>query len=242
MPTQLTLDLQLKTSFNFANYVAGDNALCVSLLQRASCGAGEQQLYIWGETCTGKSHLLQAVCAAASQQKLTASYLPLTLLVALTASADEILQGFEQADILCVDDMQSVAGKPAWQEALFHLNNKMRSQKKHLICAATLPPNELDLQLEDLRSRLNWGPVVQIKSLDDANKLTALQLRAQARGYELPENVAQYLLNHFARDLAGLFERLDQLEQVSLQLQRKLTLPFVKQVFNPYFASPAPPH
>ena len=234
MPTQLTLDLQLKTSFNFDNYVAGDNALCVALLQLASRGEGEQQLFIWGETCTGKSHLLQAVCASASQQKLTASYLPLSMLVNISAGSDpaEIFQGFEHADVLCVDDVQCIAGDRRWQEALFHLNNKLRSQKKHLICAATLPPNELNLQLEDLRSRLNWGPVLQVKSLDDAHKLKALQLRAQARGYELPENVAQYLLNNFARDLAGLFERLDQLELVSLQQQRKLTLPFVKQVFD----------
>ncbi|MBI3188365.1 MAG: DnaA regulatory inactivator Hda, partial [Gammaproteobacteria bacterium] len=74
--------------------------------------------------------------------------------------------------------------------------------------------------------------VLQIKSLDDSDKLKALGLRALARGYALPENVAQYLLNNFARDLAGLFERLDQLELVSLQQQRKLTLPFVKQVFG----------
>lgn len=228
MPVQLTLDLQLKTSFNFDNYVAGDNALCLALLQLTGRGEGEQQLFIWGPTGTGKSHLLQAVCAIASQQLRTASYLPLSMLL---PHGSEVLQGFEQADLVCVDDVQCVAGQSDWQEALFHFSNKLRSQKKNLICAATLPPNELDLQLEDLRSRLNWGPVLQLKALGDTHKLQALQLRAQARGYELPENVAQYLLNNFARDLAGLFDRLDQLELVSLQQQRKLTLPFVKQVF-----------
>lgn len=228
MPVQLTLDLQLKTSFNFDNYVAGDNALCLALLQLTSRGEGEQQLFIWGADGTGKSHLLQAVCSMASQQPRTAVYLPLSMLL---PHGSEVLPGFEQADLVCVDDVQCIAGHGDWQEALFHFSNKLRSQKKNLICAATLPPNELDLQLEDLRSRLNWGPVLQVKPLDDAHKLQALQLRAQARGYELPENVAQYLLNNFARDLAGLFDRLDQLELVSLQQQRKLTLPFVKQVF-----------
>lgn len=228
MPTQLALDLQLKTSFNFDNYVIGDNALCVALLQQSSQGAGEPQLFIWGPAGCGKSHLLQAVCATASQHQRLASYLPLSI---LWQHGSEILQGFDQADLVCIDDLQYIAGHRDWQEALFHFNNTLRSQNKNLICAASLPPNELDLQLEDLRSRLNWGPVLQIKALDDASKLNALQLRAQARGYELPDNVALYLLNNFARDLVALFERLDQLELVSLQQQRKLTVPFVRQVF-----------
>ena len=229
MPTQLILDLQLKTSFNFDNYVAGDNALGVALLQLASRGEGEQQLFIWGKSGTGKSHLLQSACAIASLHQRSASYLPLSMLL---PHGSDVLHGFEQADLVCVDDVQCIAGHRDWQEALFHFNNKLRSGEKNLICAASLPPNELDLQLEDLRSRLNWGPVLQIKSLDDVSKLKALQLRARARGYELPKNVAQYLLNNFVRDLAGLFERLDQLELVSLQQHRKLTLPFVKQVFG----------
>ena len=229
MPTQLALDLQLKTSFNFDNYVVGDNALCLALLQQAAQATGEQQLFIWGHLGGGKSHLLQAVCARASQQQRVASYLPLDLLL---LHGGEILQGFEQSDLICIDDVQCIAGNREWQEALFHFNNVLRQQNKNIIYAATLPPNELDLQLEDLRSRLNWGPVLQIKALDDASKLKALTLRAEARGYELPENVAQYLLNNFARDLAGLFERLDRLEVVSLQQQRKMTLPFVKQVFT----------
>ena len=229
MPTQLALDLQLKTSFNFDNYVVGDNALCLALLQQAAQATGEQQLFIWGHLGGGKSHLLQAVCARASQQQRVASYLPLDLLL---LHGGEILQGFEQSDLICIDDVQCIAGNREWQEALFHFNNVLRQQNKNIIYAATLPPNELNLQLEDLRSRLNWGPVLQIKALDDASKLKALTLRAEARGYELPENVAQYLLNNFARDLAGLFERLDRLEVVSLQQQRKMTLPFVKQVFT----------
>ena len=229
MPTQLALDLQLKTSFNFDNYVAGDNTLCLALLQQAAQATGEQQLFIWGHLGGGKSHLLQAVCASASQQQRVASYLPLALLL---SHGSEILQGFEQSDLICIDDMQCIASNREWQEALFHFNNVLRQQNKNIIYAANLPPNELDLQLEDLRSRLNWGPVLQIKALDDASKLKALTLRAEARGYELPENVAQYLLNNFARDLAGLFERLDRLEVVSLQQQRKMTLPFVRQVFT----------
>lgn len=228
MATQLALNLQLKTAFHFDNYIVGDNQLSLALLQAAATGSGEPQLFIWGQNSCGKSHLLQAACATANQKKRSAGYLPLAQ---LWQHGSEILQGFEQSDLLCIDDVHCIAGHRDWQEALFHFINELRSANKHLICAASLPPNEIDIQLEDLRSRLNWGPVLQIKNLNDNDKLSALQLRAQARGYDLPENVAHYLLNNFARDLPGLFERLDQLEIVSLQQQRKMTLPFVKQVF-----------
>jgi DnaA family protein len=88
------------------------------------------------------------------------------------------------------------------------------------------------VQLPDLRSRLVWGPVFQLQVLPDAKKREALQLRAQLRGLELPENVADYLLSHYPRDLFGLFARLDQLDTAAMALQRKLTIPFIKTVFS----------
>jgi len=88
------------------------------------------------------------------------------------------------------------------------------------------------LQLEDLRSRLNWGPVIQIEYLDDHKKQDALQLRASMKGFELPQQVASYMLKNYSRDMPALFEKLEQLDQASLQQQRRLTIPFVKAVFE----------
>ena len=227
--TQLVLDLKLRESYSFNNFVTGDNQLLIDLLQQVSATDGEQQILIWGDEFTGKSHLLQALCQAAATRKLITAYLPLKQIIQCSAEA---LEGMEKIDIVCVDDVHMVSQKPDWQKNIFDLINRMREAGKRLVFTSNLPPNEMDLYLEDLRSRLNWGPVIKIKSLSDEQKQQALQLRAESRGFELPDNVASYILNNFSRDMPGLFEKLEQLDQVSLQQQRRLTVPFVKTVFE----------
>jgi DnaA family protein len=229
MLTQLALDLQLRASYTFDNFISGDNALAIDMLRRMASMQGERQLLLWGGTCCGKSHLLQAVCQLASQQNLTTTYLPLAQLIHYSP---ELLDGLENIQLVCIDDVQEIELQPEWQEALFNLINRLRAAGNKLLFAANLPANELNLQLEDLRSRLNWGPVMQLEYLNDQNKQRALQLRARMKGVELPQQVAAYMLKNYARDMAALFEKLEQLDQASLQQKRRLTIPFVKNVFE----------
>ena len=227
--TQLALDLKLRESYSFNNFITGDNQLLIDLLKQLAGSNGEQQVVIWGDKFTGKSHLLQAVCQAATAKKLITTYLPLQQIIQYSADA---LEGLEKIDIVCVDDVQMLSQKADWQINIFDLINRMREAEKRLVFSSSLPPNEMGISLEDLRSRLNWGPVIKIKPLTDEQKQQALQLRAESRGFELPDNVASYILNNFSRDMPGLFEKLEQLDQLSLQQQRRLTIPFVKQVFE----------
>ena len=229
MVTQLTLDLKLRESHNFNNFVTGDNALLVQMLQQLMTPDGEKQLYIWGEKFTGKSHLLQATCQLASEKNLTISYLPLEQMIEYTP---DVLDGLEHADLVCIDDVHAVAGHDDWQEKVFDLINRVREANKRLLFSAQLPPNELLLDLEDLRSRLNWGPVIKINPLSDAEKQQALQLRAKSRGFELPDQVASFMMNNYARDMSGLYEKLETLDRASLQQHRRLTIPFVKDVLG----------
>ncbi len=229
MQTQLTLDIQLKESFTFDNYLAGDNQLVLSMLQDCVAAKGEQQLFIWGAESTGKSHLLQAACHLAAQQQQSVSYLPMKQWLQYPL---DILQGLEAMDLVCVDDVQQVAQSAAWQEAIFDLINRLREAGKRLVFTANLAPNELPLQLEDLRSRLNWSPVVPLIPLNDHQKSQALQTRAKSRGFDLPDAVATYILNNYSRELGKLLETLDTLDKASLSRQRRLTIPFVKTVFD----------
>ena len=224
---QLTLDLHLRDSYRFENYVVGDNRLLCDLLQHNVLSPGEPQIFVWGDAATGKSHLLQACCQLAGEQGKTPVYLPLGQLLDY---AVELLDGLESMDLVCIDDVQAVQGRDDWQLKLFDFINRMREAGRPVVFAASLPPNELALGLEDLRSRLNWGPVIQLKPLNDADKQQALQLRARSRGFELPDKVARFMLNNYARDLNGLFDKLERLDRASLAEQRRLTVPFVKSV------------
>ena len=185
----------------------------------------EQFLFLWGAASTGKSHLLQAACQQAAEHHCTVAYLPMMVLVDLSP---EIFDGLEQMSLVCIDDVQQIAGRAEWEEALFHFYNRVRDAGGRLLVTADVAPSALAVSLPDLQSRLVWGPVLQLNELSDAGKIAALQLRAKGRGFDLPDEVAQFLMRRSVRDMTSLFVLLDRLDEASLVQQRKLTIPFVR--------------
>ena len=227
---QLPLQLQPKESCTFQSFFSASNQLTVDVLQNIFDPAGEQQVFLWSAEGLGKSHLLQAACQLASSKQLTASYLPLDQMPGVTT---DILDGVEHLDLVAIDGLDAVLGDEDWEQAIFALINQARTSSVRLLFAAEKNPAELMLNLPDLRSRLTWGPVFQLMPLTDDEKRSALQTRAATRGLELPDNVANYLLEHYPRDLFVLYENMDKLDQASLVQQRRLTIPFIREVLSP---------
>jgi DnaA family protein len=227
--TQLTLSISLRDDATFANYYSLENLALTEELQSMVQGQGEQSLILWGPAATGKTHLLQAVCHGAEQAGRTSCYLPLADHLFLSP---EFCDDLEHMDILCIDDLHAIAGDRTWEEALFHLFNRTRALGHRLVFAANKNVAELGIQLPDLRSRLSWGLNYHLKTLTEEEKLAALKLRASNRGMTLPLDVAQFILNHYSRDMGRLFAALDTLDRVSLAEHRKITIPFVKMVLR----------
>ena len=100
------------------------------------------------------------------------------------------------------------------------------------VIAANAPPNQLGLLLADLSSRLTWGMIYQVKRLTDGQLALVLQQRADERGIRLSDEVAGFLLKRCPRDPKALFGLLDTLDQASMLEQRRVTIPFVKQVLG----------
>lgn len=217
---QLPLQIKLNDAATFDNYLVGDNADIIKVLRAAR----EPYLYLWSAEATGKTHLLQALCHSLAQG--VAIYLPLKEIVQYSA---EIFEGLEQFGLVCVDDVHCITGQSDWELSLFHLYNRLREQGGQLCVTSNVSPEQLNVKLADLLSRLKWGPVFQLQTLRDEDKIKAMQLRASQRGFQLPDDVAKYLLNRLPRDLYNLFVLLDKLDTASLQAQRRLTIPFVKQ-------------
>lgn len=231
-PIQLPLGVRLRDDATFANYYPAANPLALGSVERlceADAGWSDNLIYLWGSEGCGRSHLLQAACLRFEQRGEQAVYLPLADLVEYGPS---LLDGLEHCALLCLDDVQAVAGDPAWEEALFHLFNRLRDAGRSLLLSADAAPRELGIRLADLQSRLSLALVFQLQPLNDEDKLRALQLRASRRGLQLPDDVARFILTRGSRSMADLFELLERLDQASLQAQRKLTIPFLKQVFN----------
>lgn len=231
MSEQIPLGLGPDKALRFANFfVLAPNRLLVNQLKLQAVGDGEQWVYVHGAPESGRSHLLQASCHAASEAGLSAAYLPIKDL--LEFPAQEMLAGVEQLDLLCIDDLDEVAGNRDWEETLFHAYNRMLLSGSAMLVAAARPAATLALSLPDLQSRLNSFSVYQLRGLQDEEKMAALRFRAECLGMELAQEVVEYLYHRAPRTLEALFDCLDRLDRESLLHKRSLTKPFVKQVMG----------
>ena len=225
---QLPLGVRLRDTSVFASYFPGRNGSVVDALQaltarRAGPSDGPTCVWVHGPPSVGKTHLLQAMCARANSNAQSAAYLPLAEVAPL---GGEILSGYGQFSLVCLDDAETVAGNADWERALFRLHRELDEQRARLVLAA------LPFKLADLASRLNGGVVLTLQPFDEPEQLAALQLRAQLRGCELPQETAQFLLRRLPRNMAALCAFLDELDEASLIAQRRLTVPFVKAVMK----------
>lgn len=226
---QLPLHLNLRDDAIFDNYFVGDNAQLILSLKNfiMQQPASEQFIYCYGESGSGRTHLLQACCHATDEHKKSCFYLPLTKHAEFSPA---IFESLENQECVCIDDVDAIAGNAAWEEALFYFYNRARENKVRLLVSAKCLPKQLQCLLNDLQSRLSWGLVLPIHPLNDREKIQALQWRARLRGLSLSIDVANYLIHHYSRNMRDLFSALEKLDQASLAAKRKLTIPFVKTI------------
>jgi DnaA-homolog protein len=226
MPIQLPVDFEFRANQTFADFYPGNNQEIISLLMDAAHSSGELFIYLWGEQGHGKSHLLHACCQEAFQQSISAFYLDLS---AHIGDSPELLMGLEDIELVCLDNIDVIAGNEAWELACFHLFNRIHEENHRLIITASCAVNSLNIILPDLLTRLGWGLTLKIQPLDDDDKIAALIHKAQRRGIEITPQVARYLVARYDRNLASLWLMLDKLDWASLATQRKLTIPFLRE-------------
>lgn len=232
-PQQLSLGVSLNDDATFENFyapVATPNAHILSALRQQIEIANEPFIFLWGAAGCGLTHLLQGACHHAQTFHKSFQYFPLRDLAGY--APDELFAGLEELDLVVLDALDEVISRPEWELALFNLFNRLRDAGKLLVVAAVQGPQELPINLPDLKSRLQWGATFHVQTLDDDQKQAALQFRAKARGLELSDEVAAYIIQRLPRDMNELFWQLNRLDHASLAEQRKLTIPFVKKILG----------
>ena len=225
MARQLPLPLAFNPEHDFEEYYPGGNAEAMEHLRRAALGRGEPFIYLWGTAGLGKTHLLHACCREAYRAGLAVSFVPLRT---LQEYGCEVLDGLEGQDLVCLDDLEAVAGNGSWEQALFKVFNLSRDAGHGFIISAQSPPGEVPVALPDLKTRFAWGLTLLLRELSDADKIAALTLRARLLGLDLTPMVGRFLLNNCRRDLSGLMGLLEQLDRATLAAKRKLSIPFLK--------------
>lgn len=220
MNQQLTLGIRLRDEATFENYFSGQNKEVVYNLKKHE----EPYVFLFGDTGTGKSHLLQAACHEIGSKGLPVAYLPL----AEEGLMPAMLDGLENMSLIVLDDIQKIIGDEAWELALFNLYNRVREKGVSLLVSSAEPLAALNIMLADLQSRLSWGPTYRLMALTDKEKQLALQQRAKNRGLDLADDVVTYLLKRSPRDMNSLFALVEKLDKASMVEKRKLTIPFIK--------------
>lgn len=254
MIAQLPLALRWPRRQRFEHFHAGANAAAVAAVRKLALEPGAPWVYLHGVSGSGRSHLLMAACQAATVEAVDgdaptghattaggrrAQYLPLAGLADPVAA----LRGSVGSELLALDDLDAIAGDAEAEHALFDLYNRSRAEGSALLFAAADTPNHLGIALPDLRSRLGACVQFALKPLDDAERREVLTSQAVARGILLDDSVLDWLFARYARDLGTLLDLLDRLDQASLAAQRRITIPFLRDVLRAADATPKPaPH
>lgn len=229
--SQIPLNIALSPENDFVNfYVTERNRESVDAIASLSQCKTPAVAWLYGEAGSGRTHLLEAACMQAQELYRSVVYLPLQDLCAGTA--DGVLEGLEHSDLLCLDDAHCLQDSAVWEEALFHLYNRVQQSRAVMILSADRAPRHCDFKLQDLASRLNSALVYKLHPLDDAAKADCLKLRANNAGLQLSNEVCQFILRRAERGMSALCSTIKQLDHASLAAQRKLTVPFVKQVLG----------
>jgi DnaA family protein len=225
---QIPLSVRLPDRAVFASFLPARNAEALEHARRMASAEVSGLAWLAGPGGSGKTHLLQAICAAASEH-MRAGYLPLAEVAPLGVG---VLEGMPQLECLCLDDIDRVAGSAEWERAIFGLLRELGDAGGRLVASAQAPPALMEWALADLGSRCAAGAVFQLRVLDESEQQAALQLRARLRGFELPVETSHWLQRRFPRDMRRLYELLDTLDEAALAAQRRLTIPFIREVLR----------
>ena len=227
---QLPLGVRLRERATFDIFVVSPpNLEAVSRVRALTRSGGV--VWLWGAEGSGRSHLLQAVCAAAPAE-VRAGYLPFAELCAAGVPPAAAIDGAGALDVLCLDDLDRALGDRDFEVALFGVYRAIDERRGGIVVSASAPPTSQTWALADIGSRFGAAEVFQLRSLDEAGQAEALQRRAASRGLELPEETLRWLLRRFPRDMTRLGGLLDRLDEASLREQRRITVPFVRTILG----------
>lgn len=214
---QLILELAPPAEPTLASFYPGRNGAALAAVREA-LSDGERVIYLWGEAGSGKTHLLRGFIAAARSVGRRAAYV-----------CAPLVQAPVQFDALAVDDVERL--DIVSQLAVFDAYNSLRSCAGALLASGDRPPADLPLR-EDLRTRIGSGLVVQVQPLADAEKRAALAEYAKGRGFPLADDILDYLLTRYARDMGTQVAVIDALDRYSLQAQRAVSLPLLREALR----------
>ena len=224
-PKQLTFPWNKENKSSFDSFYT--TKLNKQLLYLLKDEALKEDLLIYGAKDSGKTYLIQALCNQFNNQGKSSFFLPMRQAIELSV---DILDSLENIELVCIDGLESLVGNRAWEVGLFNLINRSFNCNNRLIFTSAKNIDGMNFELKDLDSRLRKIQSHELHSLADDDILYALKHIANLRCIELGSKEAQYLLTYADRNISDLVKILESLDQLSMEMKRKITIPLIKEV------------
>ena len=222
---QLLLPVSVSEHMVFESFYPGPNLEIYQALQANV----QKSLWISGVQSSGKTHLLQATFQRCIRLSKSSLYIPMR---EFDQFSPEILDDLEQLHLICIDDIEFILGNQAWERKLLDLYERIQTTDTHLVVASHDSPKGINFFLPDLASRFSMSLIHQLEMLSEIEILSAIQMHAEVRGFNLPKESVNYLLKRVERNVGSLIDIIEILDYESLSKQRKLTIPFIKNILN----------
>ena len=205
-------------------YTSQENSHLVSILKDANFS---DDLFIYGTKESGKTFLLQALCNSYSSMSKSSLYIPLNKVMNYGV---EIFESLENMNLICVDDVEEAISKIEWEKAIFNLINKALISKSRLILSSSQDLKSLNFSLPDLESRIRKIQSFELYPINDKDIFDALKYISKLTSINLGDKEAKYLVTYSQRNISNLVQILESLDQLSMEMKRKITIPLIKEV------------
>ena len=182
------------------------------------CSPKEDDLFLYGIAGTGKTFLLQSLCNHYTNCEKTSLYIPLNDVKEYGAS---FLDSLEELDLICIDQIDSIAGDDIWEVAIFNLINNCLTSKCRLIFCSRLNPSSINFNLKDLFSRIKRIDHIELLPVSENNLRDAIRFITDLRSLEIGDTEIDYLMTHSTRSITNIIEIIDELDLLSLKLKEE---------------------
>ena len=205
-------------------FISQENSHLLSLLKDSDFS---DDLFIYGTKESGKTFLLQAMCNSYSSMSKSSLYIPLKKVMNFGV---DIFESLENIDLICVDGIEEVISKIEWEKAIFNLINKALISESRLILTSSKDLKSLNFSLLDLESRIRKFQSYELHPINDKDIFDALKYISKLTSINLGDKEAKYLVTYSQRNISNLVHILESLDQLSMEMKRKITIPLIKEV------------
>jgi DnaA-homolog protein len=225
---QLTLDLCCGKKHDFDSFLGeGSEQICQQIKGIICCEPGF--VYLHGGVSVGKTHLLESSCRLVLSKGNNAMYLDMRN---IHAWSPDVLSGLTGIGVVCLDNIESIAGNYAWEESVFNLYNRAVEAKTPLVISGEFLPKDIGFVLPDLRTRLGSGVSFHLYDLNDKGKINVMRNKALSMGFDLEDKHFEYIIHNYNRDLAMLLDLIEKIAAITFETKKKVSLSNIKTAMS----------